>query len=195
MSYFLFKNQIYRFKGSKKLKHILMQKPISFKNSIMLDIGASTGGFTYLLLTLGIKYIYSVDVGINQLCFEIKNNFCVISLENIHVMQILKKYFLKKPNVSVIDLSFISLYKILLFLLLYMNKKSRLYVLIKPQFEVKKRFIIKGIVYKKYVQKMAVQNIIYYTGINLKTNIIKLYKSSLDNINRNMEYWFIFETM
>ncbi len=195
MNYLLLKNQKYRFKGSKKLKHILIQKPIPFKNSIILDIGASTGGFTYLLLTLGIKNIYSLDVGINQLYFKIKNNLCVISLENIHIMQILKIFFIKTPNITVIDLSFISLYKVLLFSLLYMNKKSRLYVLIKPQFEVKKRFIKKGIVLKKYAQKMAVQNIIYYTGIHLKTNIIKSYKSSLDNINKNIEYWFIFETM
>lgn len=195
MNNFILKNQIYQFKGSKKLNYILIQKPMPFKNPIVLDIGASTGGFTYLLLIIGIKYIYSLDIGINQLYFKLKKNAHVNSLENIHVMQILKKYFTIMPNIVVVDLSFISLYKILLFLLLYINKKSRLYVLVKPQFEVKKRFIIKGIVSKKYIQKMALQNIIYYTGIHLKTNIIKLYKNYLNSFNKNIEYWFIFETV
>ncbi len=194
MNNFILKNKVYEFKGSNKLSYILIQTPIPFKNPIVLDIGASTGGFTYLLLIIGINKIYSLDVGINQLHYKLKNNICITSLENMHIMKIFRKYFLNIPNIVVVDLSFISLYKVLLFFLLYINRKSRLYVLVKPQFEVKKRFIIKGIVVKKYIQKMAVQNIIYYAGIHIKTNIIKQYKNSLNN-NKNIEYWFICETV
>mgnify|MGYP001244892883 FL=1 len=124
-------------RGGDKLDNFLIQKNIIIKEKICLDVGASTGGFTDALLQRGAKKVYCVDVGKSQLHSKISKNKRVEYYENINA-----KYNFSldsnKVDIVVVDVSFISVNKIIPQLKIFLSKNSYLIILIKPQFEAKK---------------------------------------------------------
>jgi 23S rRNA (cytidine1920-2'-O)/16S rRNA (cytidine1409-2'-O)-methyltransferase len=129
-----------------KLEHALSFWHISVSGKTALDVGASTGGFTDVLLDGGIKKVYAIDVGHGQLAEKIRTNKKVVNMEGVHINTVTKATFKEKMDIIVIDVSFISVEKVLPYIKALLKKDGALIILIKPQFEVGKADIGKGIV-------------------------------------------------
>ena len=132
-------------RGALKLIHAIEYFNLQVKNLICLDIGASTGGFTEVLLKNKAKKIYAVDVGTNQIHESLKKQEKIISLEKTNARYLNKKMIPDIIDLIVCDSSFISLKKVLKPSLAFLNKKNgTIIALIKPQFEANKCEIRKG---------------------------------------------------
>lgn len=134
-------------RGALKLLKALDHFNIDPSNQSYIDLGASTGGFTEVLLTKGAKHVYCVDVGHGQLHERIRNNTAITNLEKTHIRELNATQIPELVDGIVIDVSFISLEKVLPFTTPFVREDGRLIALIKPQFELEKKWLNKhGIV-------------------------------------------------
>ena len=133
-------------RGALKLDHALDRWAIDPKGKIILDVGASTGGFTEVLLSRGAKKIYALDVGHGQLVAKLSTDPRVVDMEGVHISDAKLSDFKKPIDMIVVDVSFISLEKVLPKVKELLRSGGELILLIKPQFEVGKKHIGKGIV-------------------------------------------------
>ncbi len=140
-----------------KLDFALRHFHIPVKNRIALDIGASTGGFSQVLLQRGAQKIYAVDVGTNQLHHSLRHNPRIVRMEQTDA-RTLTAALVPAVDILVADVSFISLTKILSPCLARVTNGGDGIFLIKPQFEVGKKYIGKG---GMVTDKTAVQNAIH----------------------------------
>ncbi len=131
-------------RGGLKLEKALAEFRISPENFICLDIGASTGGFTDCLLQAGAKKVFAIDVGTNQLVWQLRRDERVEARENVNARHLKPEDFNEKFDLIVMDVSFISATKILPALVSLLKKNGKIIVLIKPQFEVEKGEVGKG---------------------------------------------------
>ncbi len=131
-------------RGALKLKHAFIHFDATAENKIVLDIGASTGGFTEVVLENGARKVYCVDVGQNQLHPKIKADERVINLEKTHVRELNSRLIPELCDMVVIDVSFISLEKVFPFLHALLSENAECIALVKPQFEVGKENVGKG---------------------------------------------------
>ena len=127
-----------------KLEKALLEFHIRPNEYICLDIGASTGGFTDCLLQNGAKKAVAVDVGTNQLVWKLRNDERVEVRENVNARYLKPEDFDAKFDLIVMDVSFISVTKILPALKDLLAESGKIIVLIKPQFEVGKGEVGKG---------------------------------------------------
>lgn len=109
---------------------------IEVKDKVYIDLGASTGGFTEVLLSQDLSRCYCVDVGQKQLHDKIKNDPKVINLEKTHARDLTEKLIPEQVDGLVVDVSFISLEKVLPFTIPFLKEKATVILLIKPQFEL-----------------------------------------------------------
>jgi 23S rRNA (cytidine1920-2'-O)/16S rRNA (cytidine1409-2'-O)-methyltransferase len=131
-------------RGGLKLQKALEVFPISIENRIIIDVGASTGGFTDCLLQNGASRVYSVDVGYGQLAWSLRSDDRVVNMERTNIRTLTPERLDQVPNMAVIDASFISLEKVLPPTLELLQKPAEIIALIKPQFEVGKGEVGKG---------------------------------------------------
>jgi len=127
---------------------------------VILDIGASTGGFTQVLLENNASKVYCVDVGSKQLHSKIAEDPRTINLEKTHVRELTPKLIPELADGCVIDVSFISLEKVLPFVHPFMKPSAWMIALVKPQFEVGKKNLGKGgLVRDKNLYPEVIENI------------------------------------
>lgn len=134
-------------RGGIKLEGALKEFELEVKGKIALDVGASTGGFTDCLLQNGVKKVYAVDVGHGQLDWKLRNDSRVEVFEKVNARNLtLKDLGLERSDISlaVIDVSFISLSKILPAVYNLLTEAAEVIALIKPQFEAKREQVGKG---------------------------------------------------
>jgi 23S rRNA (cytidine1920-2'-O)/16S rRNA (cytidine1409-2'-O)-methyltransferase len=131
-------------RGGLKLERALREFNIHPKEYVCLDVGASTGGFTDCLLQHGARKIVAVDVGTNQLVWKLRSDERVEARENVNARYLKPEDFSEKFDLIVMDVSFISVTKILPALKILLADKGKIIVLIKPQFEVGKGEVGKG---------------------------------------------------
>lgn len=131
-------------RGGLKLAHGLKHFDIDPKGLICLDVGASTGGFTDVLLSQGALEVYAVDVGHGQLHWRLRNDPKVIVLEKTNARYLSAEHIPEAPNLVVSDVSFISLTVALPAALALAASGAHLVTLIKPQFEVGRGQVGKG---------------------------------------------------
>lgn len=131
-------------RGGLKLEKALQEFQIRPSEYMCLDVGASTGGFTDCLLQSGANRVYTVDVGTNQLDWKLRNDGRVDVRENVNARNLQPEYFPVKFDLIVMDVSFISVTKILPALLNLLKDDGKIITLIKPQFEVGKGEVGKG---------------------------------------------------
>ena len=151
-------------RGGLKLEKAIKIWNLDFKDKLVLDIGASTGGFTDCSLQNGAKLVFSVDVGKNQLDWKLRNNEKVVSMEEMHIKD-LKESDLKGEKVDfiVIDVSFISLTKVIPYFKKFLKEDGKIIMLIKPQFEVGREKIGKnGVVENEEYHDEAIKKIISF---------------------------------
>ncbi|MFA7272759.1 MAG: TlyA family RNA methyltransferase [Crocinitomicaceae bacterium] len=147
-------------RGALKLKRALEFFPVEIAGKVAMDIGASTGGFTEVLLENDIQKVYCVDVGSDQLHAKIKADERIINLEKTHVRELNHRLIPEKCDLIVIDVSFISLEKIFPFLHPLVNAGADCIALVKPQFEVGKENVGKGgIVKNKSLYPEMLENV------------------------------------
>ena len=144
-------------RGGYKLEAAIKEFYLDFKDKIILDIGASTGGFTDCALKHGAKLVYAVDVGTDQLDASLKNRSDVISYEQTNVLDI--DSFDHEIDFIVMDVSFVSISKILPAIDKFLTDKNAFVCLVKPQFEVGKRFLKNGIVKDRTMHIKVLENV------------------------------------
>lgn len=148
-------------RGGVKLAHALDSFAIDVTDTICLDLGASTGGFTDVLLTRGARQVYAVDVGRDQLHEKLCGDNRVVNLDSTHAKDLTAAQFPQPPDFLVADVSFIGLSKVLPFVLPLMAPAARAVLLVKPQFESEPADIGKGgIVRDAAVQAAALQRVV-----------------------------------
>ncbi len=149
-------------RGALKLKEAIRFFNINVSDAVAVDIGASTGGFSQILLQEGVKKIYAVDVGKGQLHPIIKNDEKVVSIEQTNARDLNKNSFKEEISLVVMDVSFISQTLIYPAITSFLKKDGIFISLVKPQFEVGRENIGKGGI---------VKNIKLYDSV--KTKIIE----------------------
>src|SRR5690625_1286209 len=139
------KETSYVSRGGLKLEKAIHQFQLDLTDKIVIDIGASTGGFTDCALTYGAKYVYAIDVGYNQLDWKLRNDPRVHVMERTNFRYVTEDMLKQgKPRFATIDVSFISLRLILPVLKKLLTEENDIIALVKPQFEAKKEQVETG---------------------------------------------------
>ncbi|HPA14623.1 MAG TPA: TlyA family RNA methyltransferase [Desulfobacterales bacterium] len=131
-------------RGGLKLEAALKELEADIEGFICLDVGASTGGFTDCLLQHGARRVFAVDVGYGQLAWKLRQDRRVVILERTNIRHIPLVAITEPVDLITIDVSFISLKKVVPSLLQFIKKNTMILALIKPQFEVGKGKVGKG---------------------------------------------------
>jgi 23S rRNA (cytidine1920-2'-O)/16S rRNA (cytidine1409-2'-O)-methyltransferase len=133
-------------RGGLKLAAALDHFGFEPKGKVCLDVGASTGGFTQVLLERGAARVYAVDVGHGQLHKDLRARCEVVSLEETDIRTLSPARLAERPDLITVDVSFISLKQVLPAALALAKRPAQLVALIKPQFEAGRAHVKKGIV-------------------------------------------------
>ncbi|PYM51148.1 MAG: TlyA family rRNA (cytidine-2'-O)-methyltransferase [Candidatus Rokuibacteriota bacterium] len=131
-------------RGGDKLAHALVAFGVEPKGRVCVDVGASTGGFTHCLLENGAARVYAVDVGQGQLDASLRADGRVVVMEKTNARQLAPDAFPDPPTLATIDISFISLEKVLSPVFNVLTPDGEAIALVKPQFEVGKGLVGKG---------------------------------------------------
>ncbi len=131
-------------RGGLKLEKALHTLGININGFVCLDVGASTGGFTDCLLQHGADRVYAVDVGYGQLAWKLRQNPRVVVIERMNIRHMQPETLPQLVDLVTIDVSFISLKKVVPEILKFMKKNAGILALVKPQFEVGKGNVGKG---------------------------------------------------
>ena len=181
-------------RGSYKLLEAIEKFNLDLTNKICLDVGASTGGFTQVLLTNGVKKVYALDSGTNQLDFTLRQNEKVISLEKTNLKSINDDMFEEKIDFICCDVSFISVKKLfdVLSKTNVLANDNYVLILIKPQFEASSNIVEKGGFVNKIHHKDIIDSIISY-AIKLNFIFLSIIESPIKgNVSKNIEYLALF---
>ena len=147
-------------RGGLKLEKAIDKFNIDLKGKICMDVGASTGGFTDCMLQKGAAKVYAVDVGTDQLANELRNDSRVISMEQTNIRYLTPDQIKDEIAFISIDVSFISLTKVLTVVKELLTEQGELVALIKPQFEVGPNHIgKKGVVKDKKAHLHAISSV------------------------------------
>ncbi|MCS7244936.1 MAG: TlyA family RNA methyltransferase [candidate division WOR-3 bacterium] len=177
-------------RGGYKLETALKEFQLSVENFICLDIGSSTGGFVDCLIKHGAKLVYAIDVGKNQLHESLRKNEKVISYEKKDARELSEKEIPQKVDLITIDVSFISLTKIIPNVIKFLKTNGYLLVLVKPQFELSKKFVKEGVVKDETLRMQAVEKISKFIK-ELNFEIINTCKSYPLGSKGNQEYFIL----
>ncbi len=180
--------QKYVSRGGYKLEKAMEVFPITLKDKITMDIGASTGGFTDCMLQNGAQKVYSVDVGYGQLAWKLRNDSRVVNLERTNMRYVTDEQVPDKIDFFSVDVSFISLKLILPVARNLLSENGQAVCLIKPQFEAGKEKVGKnGVVRDKNVHIEVVDTIIDFC-LNNGFDVMGLDYSPIKGPQGNIEY-------
>jgi len=175
-------------RGGLKLDKAVKVFNLNFDGFTCLDIGASTGGFTDVMLQNGASKVYSVDVGHGQLDWKLRNDERVICMEKCNFRYVTDKEIPDKIDFAATDVSFISLTKILIPAYNLLKKDAFMVCLIKPQFETTKEKVgKKGVVRDPLVHKEVIAKVIDFC-IKIGFEISGLDYSPIKGPEGNIEY-------
>ena len=147
-------------RGGLKLEKAMNEFDVSLEGKVCMDVGASTGGFTDCMLQNGGVKVYSIDVGYGQLDWKLRNDPRVVCMEKINIRYVVPEDIQEKPAFSSIDVSFISLTKVLGPVRNLLTEDGEIVCLIKPQFEAGRENVGKhGVVREASVQRDVIDMI------------------------------------
>lgn len=183
------KDHPYVSRGGLKLAAGLDHFQINPLGRICLDVGASTGGFTDVLLQRGAAKVYAVDVGTNQLAYALRVDARVISLEKTNARNLAQTEIPEAPTIVVCDASFISLKQVLPAALALAAPGAFLVALIKPQFEVGKDKVGKGgIVQDSALHEAVCADTAAWLSHDMKWDVLGLRESPIQGAEGNREF-------
>ena len=175
-------------RGGYKLEKAMEVFPVTIEGKICMDIGSSTGGFTDCMLQNGASKVYSIDVGYGQLAWKLRNDERVVCMEKTNVRYITEEQVPDKPQFASVDVSFISLTKVIPPALNVMSDDAQLVCLIKPQFEAGREKVgKKGVVRDKKVHEEVILKIIDF-AFEIGLNVIGIDFSPIKGPEGNIEY-------
>ncbi len=178
----------YASRGGLKLAGALEDFGIDAQGRICLDVGSSTGGFTDCLLQHGAEKVYAVDVSIDQLDWKLRQNSRVVAIER-NARYLRAEDISDQPALVVVDVSFISVAKILPALVSVVVRGADLLILIKPQFELEKRDVGKGgIVRDSALHRKAIERVVAAAQL-LGLEILGVKPSHLPGAEGNQEFF------
>jgi 23S rRNA (cytidine1920-2'-O)/16S rRNA (cytidine1409-2'-O)-methyltransferase len=175
-------------RGGVKLAGALEQYPIEIENHVCLDVGASTGGFTEVLLANGASLVFAIDVGREQLHPSLRGHPKIVSMEETDIRGFEGKRLPMRPDVVVIDVSFISLKAVLPVALSLAAAPMHLLALIKPQFEAPRRHSKRGIIRNAMVHQEVCDDISAF-AVSLGCTGIEVFPSSITGGDGNIEFF------
>ena len=180
--------QKYVSRGGFKLEKAINNWPIDLNDKICMDIGSSTGGFTDCMLQNGAKKVYAVDVGTNQLAWSLRSNEKVVSMEKTNIRYLTTDQVNDKIQFASVDVSFISLCKILVPARELLEEKAQMVCLIKPQFEAGREKVgKKGVVRDKKVHVEVIEQVMLF-AYNNQFDILDIDYSPIKGPEGNIEY-------
>ena len=152
-------------RGGLKLEKAMKNFGVSLEGKVCMDVGASTGGFTDCMLQNGAVKVYSIDVGYGQLDWKLRNDPRVVCMEKTNIRYVLPEHLEEKADFSSIDVSFISLTKVLLPVRNLLTDEGEIVCLIKPQFEAGREKVgKKGVVRDPAVHLEVIEKVIAYAA-------------------------------
>lgn len=175
-------------RGGLKLEKAVECFGVDVKDKICMDVGASTGGFTDCMLQNGAVKVYSVDVGHGQLAWSLRQDERVICMEKTNIRYVEPSDIPDKIAFASIDVSFISLTKVLLPVRNLLEEDGRVVCLIKPQFEAGREKVgKKGVVREKSVHMEVIEMVINY-AVSIGFEVENLDYSPIKGPEGNIEY-------
>ncbi len=175
-------------RGGLKLEAALTEFHLPVEGVIALDVGASTGGFTDCLLQQGAQKVYAVDVGYGQMAWKIRQDPRVIVIERVNIREMAPALVPEPVDLAVIDVSFISLEKVIPRVRNFLKPDGAIVALIKPQFEVGKEHVGKGGIVRDEAARTAavkrIEDFIRGLGFDVKGII----PSPITGQDGNVEY-------
>jgi len=175
-------------RGGVKLAGALEQYPIDIEGLVCLDVGASTGGFTEVLLANGASLVFAIDVGREQLHHSLRGHPKVVSMEETDIRDFEGKRLPVRPDVVVIDVSFISLKAVLPVALSLAASPMHLLALIKPQFEAGRKHSKRGVIRDATVHQQICDDIAGFAA-SLGCSRIQVFPSSITGGDGNIEFF------
>jgi 23S rRNA (cytidine1920-2'-O)/16S rRNA (cytidine1409-2'-O)-methyltransferase len=175
-------------RGGVKLAGALEHYPIDIEGHVCLDVGASTGGFTEVLLANGANLVFAIDVGHGQLHPSLQGHPGVVSMEGTDIRSFEGKRLPARPDVVVIDVSFISLKEVLPVALSLAAAPMHLLALIKPQFEAPRKHSKRGIIRNAMVHQEICDDIAAFAA-SLGCTDIQVFPSSIKGGDGNIEFF------
>ena len=175
-------------RGGLKLAKAVKSFGLSLENCICMDIGASTGGFTDCMLENGAAKVYAIDVGYGQLAWKLRTDERVINLERTNFRYVTDEQVSDKIDFASVDVSFISLTKVLIPARELLRQGGQMVCLIKPQFEAGREKVgKKGVVRDKKVHEDVIERIITFALEN-GFSVLNLEYSPIKGPEGNIEY-------
>ena len=175
-------------RGGLKLEKAMQTWPILLEGKTCADIGSSTGGFTDCMLQNGAVKVYAVDVGHGQLDWKLRNDPRVVCMEKTNIRYVTQEDIADKINFSSIDVSFISLTKVLGPVKALLADDGQIVCLIKPQFEAGREKVgKKGVVREKSTHLEVIEKVIEF-AVSIGFEILNLEYSPIKGPEGNIEY-------
>lgn len=175
-------------RGGLKLEKAMESFPIDLKGKICMDIGASTGGFTDCMLQNGALKVYSIDVGYGQLAWKLRSDERVVNMERTNFRYVTKEQIPEDVDFASVDVSFISLEKILPVMYNLLKDSGEAVCLIKPQFEAGRENVgKKGVVRDPAVHLSVIEKIAAFANDNAFA-VLGLEHSPVKGPEGNIEY-------
>jgi 23S rRNA (cytidine1920-2'-O)/16S rRNA (cytidine1409-2'-O)-methyltransferase len=182
-------------RGGLKLEKALSEFHIQPNEYVCLDVGASTGGFTDCLLQNGAKKVVTVDVGTNQLVWKLRNDERVEVRENVNARYLKPEDFAELFDLIVMDVSFISVTKILAALVPLLKEHGKVIALIKPQFEVGRGEVGKGGIIREPEKHERVVAEVNGFAETCRLKVSKVTDSPITGADGNKEFLALYEKL
>ncbi len=179
--------------GGTKLKHAFEAFGLSVEGKKALDVGSSTGGFVDYMLQGGATRVYAVDVGMHQLHEKVRSDPRVVLLEGVNARYLTPGQVGEDVDIATVDVSFISLKKILPALVSILRRGAMLVTLVKPQFEVGRYQVGKGGIVKDQERVRAVVEDIKSFGRSLGLRPVNVIEAPREKERKNREYFIQWE--
>lgn len=175
-------------RGGLKLEKAIREFGIELKGNICMDIGSSTGGFTDCMLQNGAVMVYAVDVGHGQLDWKLRQDERVVCMEKTNIRYVTPEDIADRLDFASVDVSFISLTKVLLPAKKLLKEDGQIACLIKPQFEAGREKVgKKGVVRDRKVHKEVIDMVINY-AVSIGFEVLGLEYSPIKGPEGNIEY-------
>ena len=175
-------------RGGLKLEKAVEMYGLDLEGKICIDIGSSTGGFTDCMLQNGAIKVYAIDVGTNQLAWKLREDERVVSMEKTNIRYVTEGQIPEKADFASVDVSFISLTKVLPTAVKLLRDEAHMVCLIKPQFEAGREKVGKKGVVRDFSVHKEVVELITNSAVELNFFIKGLTFSPVKGPEGNIEY-------
>jgi len=175
-------------RGGLKLEKAIANFDVDLQGKVCTDVGSSTGGFTDCMLQNGARKVFAIDVGTNQLAWKLRQDERVVCMEKTNIRYVTPEDIGEAIDFSSIDVSFISLTKVLLPIRNYLKADGQIVALIKPQFEAGREKVgKKGVVREKNTHYEVIEMVLSY-AVSIGFKVLDLDFSPIKGPEGNIEY-------